>query len=110
MYGEVPEFPDIPVPTGNKLPPAVLRKYEMDYKRQLDQKEDFKKDKAFGIILGQCGELTKEVVKADKSYKALEKSGDVAGLLRLLRDRLCVMVQTRRDMPGGYNMHSSEEQ
>ena len=45
MYGEVPEFPEIPVPTGSKLPPALLRKYEMDYKRQLDQKEeDFKKD------------------------------------------------------------------
>ena len=88
LYGEAPDFPDIPVPAGNKLPPAVLRKYEMDYKRQLDQKEDFLKDKckAFGIILGQCRELTKEVVKADKSYKALEKSDDVAGLLRLLRD------------------------
>ena len=76
LYGETPEFPEIPVPTGNKLAPAVLRKFEMDYKRQLDRKEDFQKDKckASGIVLGQCRELTKEVAKADKSYKALEKA------------------------------------
>ena len=49
----------------------------------------------FGIILGQCRELTKEVVKADKSYKALEKSDDVAGLLRLLRD-LCYGTDKKR--------------
>ena len=86
LYGETPEFPEIPVPTGNKLAPAVLRKFEMDYKRQLDKKEDFQKDKckAFGITLGQCRQLTKEVAKADKSYKALEKSDDVVGLLGLL--------------------------
>ena len=64
----------------------------MDYKRQQDKKEDFKKDmcNAFGImrILGQCRELTKEEVKADKSCKVLEKSDDVVGLLSLFHN-LC---------------------
>ena len=97
LYGEAPDFPEIPVPSGSKVPPAVLKKYEMDYKRQLDQKEDFEKDmcKAFGIILGQCRELTKEVVKSDKSYKALERADNVTGLLSLLRD-LCYGTNKKR--------------
>ena len=62
----------------------------MEYKRQLERKEDFQKDKckAFGIVLGQCQQLTKEVVKADKTFRALEKTDDVTGLLGILRD-LC---------------------
>ena len=74
LYGGVLQLEEVEVPTSNKLAPAVLRKFELDYKRQLDKMGDYQKDKckAFGIILGQCRELTREVVKADKSYKDLE--------------------------------------
>ena len=51
------------------------------------RKEDHQKDKCkcFGIILGQCKDLTKkEVVKADKSFRGLERNDDVVGLLKLL--------------------------
>ena len=97
LYGEVLQLEEVEVPTSNKLAPAVLRKFELDYKRQLDKMEDYQKDKckAFGIILGQCRELTREVVKADKSYKDLEKSDDVAGLLGLLHD-LCYGTDKKR--------------
>ena len=69
----------------------------MDYKRQLDKKEEYEKDKckAFGIIMGQCLELTKEVVKADKSFKVLEEADNVKGLLALLRD-LCYGTDKKR--------------
>ena len=66
MYGEEPDFPEVEAPTG-KPGVAVLRKFELDYKRELDKKEDFQKDKckAFGIVFGQCRELTKEVISCD---------------------------------------------
>ena len=67
-----------------------MKKYEMDYKRWLEKQKTYEKDKckAFGFIMGQCLELTKEVVKSDKSFKTLEEEDNVKGLLGLLRD-LC---------------------
>ena len=69
----------------------------MDYKRRLEKEEAYKKDKckAFGIIMGQCLELTKEAVKSDKSFKKLEGEDDVKGLLGLLRD-LCFGTDRKR--------------
>ena len=62
LYGEEPEFPEVKEPTGSRPGAAALKKYEMDYKRRLEKQETFEKDKckAFGIIMGQCLELTKE--------------------------------------------------
>ena len=85
LYGEAQEFPEVEAPSGSRPGAAVLKKYEMDYKRRLEKQEQetFEKDKckAFGIIMGQCLELTKEVVKLDKSFKALEEDDNVKGLL-----------------------------
>ena len=52
LYGEAPEFPEVEAPTGSRPGAVALRKYEMDYKRQLEKKEEYEKDKckAFGII------------------------------------------------------------
>ena len=79
------------------MAPLAAKKFELDYKRQQDKKEDHQKDKckAFGIILGQCKEMTKEVVKADRSFKSLEKADDVVGLLKLLRD-VCYGTDKKR--------------
>ena len=59
--------------------------------------EDFQKDKckAFGIVLGQCRQLTKEVVKADKTYRTIEKADDVTGLSSIIRD-LCYGTDKKR--------------
>ena len=97
LYGEEPEYPEVEAPTGSKPAAAALRKFELEYKRQLDRKEDFQKDKCktFGIVLGQCQELTKEVVKADKAYRTLERNDDVVGLFGLLRD-LCYGTDKKR--------------
>ena len=72
----------------------------MEYKRLLERKEDFQKDKckAFGIVLGQCRQLTKEVVKADKTFRAIEKADDVTGLLSIIRD-LCYGTDKKRYVP-----------
>ena len=85
LYGEEAEFPEVEQPSGNRPGAAALKKYEMDYKRWLEKEEAYNKDKckAFGIIMGQCLELTKEVVKSDKSFKALEEEDNVKGLLAL---------------------------
>ena len=97
LYGEAPQFPEVVASTGSRPAAAALKKYEMDYKRQLEKKEEFEKDKckAFGIIMGQCLELTKEVVKADKTFKVLEEADNVKGLLTLLRD-LCYGTDKKR--------------
>ena len=75
-------------PSGKSPSAATLRKFEMEYKRHLEKVENFQKEKckAFGIVIGQCRELTKQVVKSDKNYRALEKADNVRGLLGLLRD------------------------
>ena len=39
LYGEAPEFPEVEAPTGSRPGAAALKKYEMDYKRQLEKKE-----------------------------------------------------------------------
>ena len=49
----------------------------------------------FGVILGQCKEGTKDLVKADKSYKSLEKNGDVVELINLIRN-LCYGTNKKR--------------
>ena len=69
LHGEEPEYEEIPIPSG-KVAPLAAKKFELDYKRQQDKKDNHQKDKckASGIILGQCKELTKEMVKSDKSY------------------------------------------
>ena len=74
LYGEEAEFPEVEEPSGSKPSAAKMKKFEMDYKRRLDKEETYMKEKckAFGIIMGQCLELTKEAVKSDKSYKQLE--------------------------------------
>ena len=80
LYGEEPEYPEIKAPTGSKPTAAALRKFELEYKRQLDRKENSQKDKckAFGMVLGQCRQLTKEVVKADKTFRTLESVGSTS--------------------------------
>ena len=67
LYGEEAEFPEVEEPSGSRPAAAVLKKFEMDYKRRLEKEEAYKKDKckAFGIIMGQCLGLTKEVVKSE---------------------------------------------
>ena len=97
LYGEEPDFPEVEEPTGSRPGAAALKKYEMDCKRRLEKQETFEKDKckAFGIIMGHCLELTKEVVKSDKSFKALEEDDNVKGLLGLLRD-LCYGTDKKR--------------
>ena len=59
--------------------------------------EQYEKDKckAFGIVMGQCLELTKEMVKTDKSFKDLEEADNVKGLLDLIRD-LCYGTDKKR--------------
>ena len=81
-------------PSGSRPGAAALKKYEMDYKRRLEKQETYGKDKceAFGIIMGQCLELTKEVVKSDKSFKTLEEE-DVGLMDQTLRDATEILHQ-----------------
>ena len=37
LYGEAPEFPEVEAPSGNRPGAAALKKYGMDYKRQLEK-------------------------------------------------------------------------
>ena len=64
LYGEEAEFPEVDEPSGSRPSAAAMKKYEMDYKRRLEKQETYAKEKckAFGIIMGQCLELTKEAV------------------------------------------------
>ena len=86
LYGEEPDFEEVEVPRG-KVTGMEAKKFELDYRRLQDKIEDHQKDKCkcFAIIMGQCKSITKEVVKADKSYMTLERADDVVGLLQLLR-------------------------
>ena len=49
----------------------------------------------FGVVLGQCKEGTKDLVKSDKSFKALQGKGDVIELINLIRD-LCYGTDRKR--------------
>ena len=42
----------------------------------------------FGVMIGQCKEGTKDLVKSDKTFAALQRKGDVVELINLIRD-LC---------------------
>ena len=97
LYGEEAEFPEVKEPSGSRPAAATMKKFEMDYKRRLEKIESYNKEKsrAFGIIMGQCLGLTKEVVKSDKSFRTLEEDDNVKGLLGLLRD-LCFGTDNKR--------------
>ena len=67
--GEEPEWEDLTPPSG-KGSAGLMKKYEIDYKYQKDEKMDHQKnkEKMFGVTLGQCKEGTKDLVKGDKSF------------------------------------------
>ena len=99
MYGEEPEYEDVEVPKG-KVSGMEAKKFEMDYKRVQDKKDEHQKNKCkcFGIIMGQCKTITKDVAKADMSYRALERADDVIGILKLLRE-ICYGTDRKRYLP-----------
>ena len=49
----------------------------------------------FGVVLGQCKEGRKDLIKSDKAFGALQKAGDVVGLINLVRD-LCYGTDRKR--------------
>ena len=93
--GTEPEWEELEVPSTRST--ALMRKYEIDYKYQKEEKRDHKrnKEKMFGVILGQCKEGTKDLVKSDKSYRTLERNGDVVELINLIRS-LCYGTDKKR--------------
>ena len=58
--GIEPQWPDIKVP-GKNPGAGVIKKFELDYNAQKKERKlhSENKCKAFGIILGQCREMTK---------------------------------------------------
>ena len=87
LEGTEPTWEEIPIPSG-KGSAALMKKYEIDYKYQKDEKREHQKnkEKMFGIVLGQCKDGTKDLVKADKAFASLQKKGDVIGLINTIRD------------------------
>ena len=83
--GTKPEWEELQVPSG-KGSAALLKKYEIDYKYQKEEKQDHQrnKEKMFGVVLGQCKEGTKNLVKSNKTFAALQKGGNVVGLINLI--------------------------
>ena len=74
-----------------------MKKFKIDYKYQKDEKKEHKrnKEKMFGVVLGQCKEGTKDLVKADKTFKTLKKNGGVVELINLIRS-LCYGTDKKR--------------
>ena len=91
LDGVEPEWEELEPPSG------LMKKYEIDYKYQKDEKWDHQrhKEKMFGVVLGQCKEGTKDLVKGDRTFKSLEKGGDVVGLINLNQD-LCYGTDKKR--------------
>ena len=87
--GTEPVWEDIPIPSG-KGAAALMKKYEIDYRYQTEEKRDHQKnkEKMFGVVIGQCKEGTKDLVKSDKKFATLQRKGDVVELINLIRD-LC---------------------
>ena len=77
--------------TIRKRVSSTVEEYEIDYKYQKEEKRDHQrnKEKMFGVVLGQCQEGTKDLVKSDKTFTALQKGGDVVGLIRDLYLKQC---------------------
>ena len=94
--GLEPEWEELEIPTG-KGSAALMKKYEIDYRYQKDEKRDHQKNKErmFGVVLGQCKEGTKDLVKSDKSFEALQRKGNVIELINLIRD-LCYGTDRKR--------------
>ena len=67
LDGAEPEWEDIPIPSG-KGAAALMKKYEINYKYQKEERRDHQKnkEKMFGVVLGQCKEGTKDLVKRDR--------------------------------------------
>ena len=42
------------------------------------------KEEMFGVVLGQCKEGTKDLVKSDRSFESLQRKGNVIGLINLI--------------------------
>ena len=94
--GTEPEWEELEIPTG-KGSAALMKKYEIDYKYQKEEKRDHQrnKEKMSGVVLGQCKEGTKDLAKSDKTFQALQKDGDVVGLINLIQD-LCYGTDRKR--------------
>ena len=73
--GTKPEWEELELPTGRGSA-AQMKKYEIDYKYQKEEKRDHQrnKEKMFGVVLGQCKEGTKDLIKSDKAFEALQKA------------------------------------
>ena len=83
--GEEPEWEEL-IPPSGKGAAALMKRYEIDYKYQKDEKKEHQrnKEKMFGVILGQCKVGINDLLKGDKSFKSLERNGDVVGLINLI--------------------------
>ena len=94
--GREPDWEEITIP-GKNPGAGKMKKFELDYNNQMKEKKvhNENKCKAFGIILGQCREITKNAVKSDPSFDNLERKDDVVGLLTLIRN-LCYGTDSKR--------------
>ena len=103
--GIEPQWTDIRVP-GKNPGAGVIKKFELDYNAQKKEMKLHSKNKckAFGIILGQCREMTLNAIKANKLFRELEKKDDVVGLLDLIRD-LCYGTDKKRYMGWSQQAH-----
>ena len=97
--GVEPEWEELELPTGRGA--ALMRKFEIDYKYQKEEKREHKrnKEKMFGVVLGQCKEGTKDLTKSDKTFQALQKDGDVRLRRALFHQVTDWLVWSRSEYP-----------
>jgi hypothetical protein len=85
--GKEPEFQE-PEEPPSKATQAQLRKYEILFKRYLDNEEKYKREKTkvFRVIMWQCTPTLRNKLESLPKFSNLEEKDDFVGLLKRIKD------------------------
>jgi hypothetical protein len=85
--GKEPEFQE-PEEPPSKASLAQLRKYEILFKRYLDNEEKYKREKTkvFRVIMWQCTPTLRNKLESLAEFNVLEEKDDFVGLLKRIKD------------------------
>jgi hypothetical protein len=83
IEGKEPEFKEPDEPPGSKPTQPQMKRYEILYKRHLDEQEKYKREKTklFRLIIGQCSPTLRDKLESMSDYQDMEIKDDFVGLM-----------------------------
>lgn len=89
-YSEEKKFtkPSLPKKVKDEYPPGAMEEYKIlmqEYRKELKH-YDGDKGRVFGVIMGQCTEVVKNKLEAEKDFVKWRQDADVVSLLEKLKE------------------------